>query len=166
MRLAKNAASSLLLVAGVGLTFVGLSSALGFTPGGMLASVGAIAALLYAGGVWLGRPPVPAPAAPGGIIVFDRSLRVASGPALGSPVAAQFPSAIRSIVDSHCLSALMGEASHFVCEDSAVRFVLEAAPVRDGAGVVLFGVLIVGSGAAAAVTSSATAPVASQPSAQ
>lgn len=165
MELTKNAASLLLLLAGVALTFLGLSSALGFTPAGMLASVAAIAALLYAGGVWFGRPAVPALADRGAIIVFDRSLSVASGPASGSQIAAQFPPAIRSTVDSHCLSALMGEASHFVCDDGAARFVLDAAPVRDAAGVVIFGVLIPGSAAGVEVAASSAALKTTQSSA-
>ena len=76
MRLRKNAASSLLMASGVVLTFVGLSSAFGFTPGGMVASVAAIAALLYAGGVWFGRPVATSPAGAATIIVFDRTLRI------------------------------------------------------------------------------------------
>jgi hypothetical protein len=49
--------SSLLMAAGIVLVFYGFSSALGFTVTGTLASVAAIAALLYAGGVIFGSAP-------------------------------------------------------------------------------------------------------------
>jgi hypothetical protein len=145
MRAVKNAASSLLMASGTILTFMGLSSALGFTAGGMLASLAAIAALLYAGGIWFGRRPAPAPAGPPTIIVFDRSLRVVTGESTGSPVAAFFPAAIRSEIETHCEAVLRGEPSHFVCDLAAARFVFDAAPVQNIAGVVLLGVLISGS---------------------
>jgi hypothetical protein len=84
MRVVKNAVSALLLALGVVLTFLGLSSALGFTAGGMLASVTAIAALLYAGGTWFSRRPAPTPAGSATIIVFDRALQVVTGASSGS----------------------------------------------------------------------------------
>jgi hypothetical protein len=157
MRVVHNAASSVLLACGVVLTFAGLSSALGFTPSGMLASAAAIAVLLYAGGVWLGRPPIPVSAGAATIVVFDRALRVASGPGAGSPVSAAFPDAIRSDIERHCLAALGGEPSHFVCEHGPARFAFDVAPVRNIAGVVLFGVLITGSGALESDVASAAA---------
>lgn len=146
MRAVKNAASSVLLAGGVVLTFAGLSSALGFTPSGMLASAAVIAVLLYAGGVWLGRSPAPAIGGTATIVVFDRALRVASGPGAGSPVSAAFPHSIRSDIERHCLAALEGEPSHFVCEHGPARFAFDVAPVRNIAGVVLFGVLMTGAG--------------------
>jgi hypothetical protein len=51
----KRFLSSLLMTAGIGLVFYGLNSALGFTVPGMLASVAAIASLLYAGGALFGE---------------------------------------------------------------------------------------------------------------
>lgn len=142
----KNAASSLLLACGIVLTFAGLISALGSTPVGMLASVAVIAALLYAGGVWLGRPPMPAAAGTGTIVVFDRSLRVVSGPSVGSSVATPFPREIRSEIETRCLAALRGEPAHFVCEHGNARFVFDAAPVPSLDGMAVFGVLISGAG--------------------
>ena len=145
MKLRKNAASSLLMASGVVLTFVGLSSAFGFTPGGMVASVAAIAALLYAGGVWFGRPVATSPAGAATIIVFDRTLRIVSGASVGCPVSASFPVAIRAEIETHCDAALRGEPSHFVCGHGQDRFVFDVAPVQNIAGVVLLGVVISGS---------------------
>jgi hypothetical protein len=144
MPVVKNAASSLLMASGIVLTFLGLSSALGFTAGGMLVSASAIAALLYAGGIWFGRRPASAPAGSATIIVFDRALRVASGASSGSSVSALFPAAIRAEIETHCEAALRGEPSHFVCEHAQARFVFDVAPVQNIAGVVLLGVLISG----------------------
>src|SRR3954447_5855169 len=116
MRVVKNAASSLLMALGIALTFLGLSSALGFTAGGMLASFAAIAALLYAGGTWFSRPPASAPAGPATVVVFDRSLRVVTGASLGAAVRALFPTAVRAEIETHCEAALRGERSHFICQ--------------------------------------------------
>lgn len=51
----KRFLSSLLMTAGIVLVFYGLNSALGFTVLGMLATVAAIASLLYAGGALFGE---------------------------------------------------------------------------------------------------------------
>ena len=145
MKLRKNAASSLLMASGVVLTFVGLSSALGFTPGGMLASVAAIAALLYAGGIWFGRPVPTSPAGAATIIVFDRTLRIVTRRVVRIPCVGVVPRSLRAEIETHCEAALRGEPSHFVCEHEQDRFVFDVAPVQNIAGVVLLGVLISGS---------------------
>src|SRR4051812_27947096 len=142
----RHLASSVLLAAGIVLTFTGLSSALGFTTGGMIASVAAIAALLYAGGTWLGGAPGLAPAGAGSVLLFDRSLRVASGATPGAFVMAQFPEPIRPEIEAHCRAALRGEHAHFVCEHRNARFVFDVAPVQSVDGVVLYGVLMTGAG--------------------
>jgi hypothetical protein len=147
MRFAKNAASSLLMSAGVALTFLGLSAALGFTAGGMVASAAAVAALLYAGGTWFSRPSASAPPGSATIVVFDRRLRVVTGASSGVSVSAVFPPSIRSDIETRCEAALRGEPSHFICEHHQSRFVFDVAPVQNVAGVVLFGVLISGAGA-------------------
>ena len=87
---------------GIMLVFTGLSAALGFTVIGILASVAAIAALLYAGAVWFGEAPVtPIPAgADETLIVFDRSLRVAAGGAPGVSVLARFPELLRPEIEA------------------------------------------------------------------
>lgn len=51
--------SSLLMTAGIVLVFFGFNAALGFTLIGMIASLAAIAGLLYAGGVLFGAAPEP-----------------------------------------------------------------------------------------------------------
>lgn len=60
----KRLVSSFLMAAGIVLVFYGFSSALGFTTVGVLASVAAISALLYAGGVLFGSAPATQSAAP------------------------------------------------------------------------------------------------------
>jgi hypothetical protein len=145
MRVAKNTASSLLMSLGVALTFLGLSSALGFTAGGMAASFAATAALLYAGGTWFSRTSASAPPGAATIVVFDRRLRVVTGASFGSSVSAVFPASIRSDIETRCEAALRGEPSHFICEHRQARFVFDVAPVQNIAGVVLLGVLISGS---------------------
>ena len=52
--MARRVASAILFVGGVAVIFFGLSSALGFSVTGLVASAAAIAALLYAGAVWFG----------------------------------------------------------------------------------------------------------------
>ena len=60
----KRLASSALLGLGVLFVFFGLNAALGFTPGGAIAAVAVIGALLYSGAVWFApRPPAPPTAA-------------------------------------------------------------------------------------------------------
>ena len=119
----RHLASSILLAAGIVLTFAGLSSALGFSIAGMVASVAAIAALLYAGGTWLGGAPALAPAGSGSVVLFDRSLRVAAGGTPGAFVPAQFPEPMRPEIEAHCRAALRGEHSHFACEHRNARLV-------------------------------------------
>src|SRR5262249_30751701 len=58
--------STVLLAGGVFLVFGGISSALGFSTSGIVASLAAVAALLYAGGVWFGAAPHADPS----ILVF------------------------------------------------------------------------------------------------
>jgi hypothetical protein len=147
MRLVKRALSSLLLAAGIVLVFAGLSTALGFTPLGMLASVAAIAALLYAGGVWFGGSPAQL-TAPGAdtVLVFDRLLRVVAGPATGASLLAQFPLPIRPELEMRCRLALRGEHTHFSCEHAGARISFDISPVQSVSGVVLYGIVIAGQG--------------------
>jgi hypothetical protein len=142
----KRVATSLLLACGIVLVFSGLSAALGFTVPGMLASVTAIATLLYAGAVWFGAPPaVLTPAGGDTIVVFDRSLRVAAGMTPGVSLLAQFPEPLRPEIEVRCRAALRGEHTHFVCVHRGTRFAFEIAPVQSINGMVLYGVLITGS---------------------
>jgi hypothetical protein len=146
MALSKRFASSVLLACGIVLVFVGLSAALGFTFLGVLASVAAIAALLYAGAVWFGEAPAPPAAGSGTILVFDRSLRVAAGAAPGALVLSQFPESLRPDIERRCRLALGGEPSHFACEHGGASIAFDIAPVQTTHDLVLYGVLISGSG--------------------
>jgi hypothetical protein len=143
----RQLASSLLLAAGLVMVFGGISAALGFSIPGMLASVAAIAALLYAGGIWFHTPPslVP-PAGADTIIVFDRALLVAAGASIGAPLLAQFPPSMHPELSKRCRAALRGEHAHFLCEHDGRRLSFNAAPVPMSDGAVLYGVLICGGG--------------------
>ena len=144
----KRLASSLLLATLIVLVFAGLSGALGFSVTGMVASVAAIATLLYVGTVWLAPPPpTVAPSGSETVIVFDRSLHIAAGATPGTPLLSQFPAALRDEVEAHCRAALRGEHSHFVCEVGGRRVAFDVGPVQTTAGAVLYGVLITDAGA-------------------
>src|SRR6266545_2643411 len=140
MPLVKRALSSVLLACGIVLVFAGLSTALGFTPAGLLASVAAIAALLYAGGVWFGGAP-PQLTTPGAdtVIVFDRLLHVVTGPATGGALLSQFPAPIRPELEMRCRLALRGEHTHFSCEHAGARIAFDISPVQSINGIVIAG---------------------------
>lgn len=136
-----HAGSSVLLAGGVVLVFAGLTTALGFSLPGIVASSAAIAALLYAGGVWFGGAPLPDPSA----VLFTHTLAMAGGPLAGRPVSHLFPDAIRAEIEARCREALAGGACHFVCGSGAARVRFCATPVRDAAGAVVYGLLLSGS---------------------
>jgi hypothetical protein len=133
MARAKQLAASVLFAAGIVLVFGGLSSALGFTVSGVLASVAAIAGLLYAGGIWFGAP---ARAAPSGAQMFDQRLELTTG----GPVLLQFPESLRAEIRVRCLAALAGERARFSLEGRTFQVL----PIVDVEGVVVYGVLIEG----------------------
>jgi hypothetical protein len=129
--------SYVLLAAGVLLVFMGLAAALAFSFSGMIASAAAIAALLYAGGVWFGgSTPVDS-----SVVLFTPQLTVAVGPLAGRTVAELFPIPLRKEVDALCRAALSGEARRF-SEESGTA--IDAAPVRGADGLVVYGILISG----------------------
>jgi hypothetical protein len=142
----KRLLSSVLLGCGMVLVFTGLSASLGFTLPGVLASIAAIAALLFAGGVWFGQPAVPVPAGAEAVVVFDRDLKVATGLAAGASILLRFPEPLRPDIERRCRAALRGESSHFTCDIGGRRFVFDAAPVTAGSPLVLYGVLVTASG--------------------
>jgi hypothetical protein len=154
--------SSVLLALGILLVFAGLSAAMGYTVPGMIASVGVIAALLYAGSVWFNTPPyVVAPAGAETVLVFDRELHVAAGPGAGAPLLPRFPAELRPEIEVRCWAALRGESHRFVCDARDARLIIETAPVASVTGVVLYGTLIVSKGITApSVTGSPAATVA------
>jgi hypothetical protein len=139
-----------MLALGIVLVFLGVSSSLGFTAGGMLATLAAIAALLYAGGVWFGGTTVVAPAGSERLFVFDRTLRVAAGGAPGTSLLSQFPESMQAEIGARCRAALRGESTHFLCEHAGERLEFDVAPVHASTGAVTYGVLVCGSGAAVA----------------
>src|SRR4051812_40038183 len=143
-----QAGSTVLLSGGVVLVFGGLSSALGYSLPGVLASAAAIAALLYAGGVWFGEASRGDPA----LVLFTPSLAIARGPLGGRAVSEIFPDQMRLEIDARCRAALAGAASTFTCGTGADRLDFSVTPVRDASGVVTYGLLLSGSLAAAADT--------------
>ena len=157
MRVVKRLASSVLLAGGIVFVFAGLSAALGFTAAGMLASIAAIAALLYAGGAWFGGAP-PSLATAGGletVIVFDRSLTIAAGATPGTPLLSHFPEPLRPEIETACRLALRGEHTHFDCDHAGARISFDISPVQSISGMVLYGVLIAGSGVRVAAATAA-----------
>jgi hypothetical protein len=147
MGLVKRAFSSLLLASGIVLVFTGLSTALGLTLTGLMASISAIAALLYAGGLWFGgAAPRLASAGSEAVIVFDRFLKVTAGAAPGTSLVLQFPEPLRAEIELHCRLALRGEHTHFDCEHAGSRISFDIAPISTVSGVVPYGVLITGAG--------------------
>ena len=147
MRPVKRVLSSVILTSGIVVAFAGLSLALGFTVPAMLASIALIAALLYAGGLWFGGAPTTlATAGSDLVIVFDRSLKVTAGPAPGTSLLLQFPESLRPEIEMRCRLALRGEHTHFECEHAGARIAFDIAPVQSIQGMVLYGVLISGSG--------------------
>ena len=138
------------------MVLAGLSAALGSTIVGAVVSTALVAALLYAGAVWFGGGSVNL-AAPGAdvVIVFDRALKITAGPAPGSLVVTQFPEALRSEIEMRCRLALRGEHTHFECEHAGTRRAFDISPIQSVQGVVVYGVLISGSGMVAPATSPA-----------
>ena len=142
----KRAIAQALLILGVALVFLGLINALGVTPRNLLVSLVAIGAVLYAGAVWFGVPHPRSHAIStvghGCPIVFDTRSRLVSGPKAGEPVARQFPEAARREIELHCAAALAGRSARFPCTWEGKSIVLDALPVRDGAGAIVYGLLI------------------------
>ena len=135
--------SFVLLAGGVVLVFAGLSSALGFSPIGMMASVAAIVALLYAGGIWLGTNPA---AADSQVILFTRRLEAASGAAVGRSIVDQFPKETRASIEEQCRAALDGRSARFTCGGRGYA----VSPVRSPEGAIVYGLLLSGRAAEAA----------------
>jgi hypothetical protein len=156
---AKRITSSVLLAAGIVFIFAGLTSAMGISITTVAISIAAIAALLYTGGIWFGsEPPAIATAGAEVVIVFDRSLKVTAGKAPGTSLLLQFPEPLRPEIEMRCHLALRGEHSHFECEHSGARYAFDVGPVPSIQGVVLYGVLISGSGARVPASTAAPLP--------
>ena len=132
---AHRIASFVLLAGGVLLVFAGLTAALGFSTSGVIASAAAIAALLYAGGVWLG----PSARADLSVVLFTPELTVAAGPLAGRAVVDLYPLPMRKEIDARCRAAIGGQGQRFT---PAAGRTFEAAPIRSADGAVVYGVLI------------------------
>jgi hypothetical protein len=130
-------ASFVLLAGGVLLVFAGLTIALGFSTPGVIASAAAIAALLYAGGVWFGTSAQGEAA----VVLFTPQLTVAAGPFTGRAVRDLYPEPMRRDIDERCRAAFAGEASRF---SPAAGRTFETAPVRSADGAIVYGILIAG----------------------
>jgi hypothetical protein len=136
--------STALLALGVLMVFAGLTRAFGFTLVGIVATIAAIAALLYVGGVWFGAPAAapPAAAAATPLLVFDRDRRVVSGPTVGQPLSLQFPEILRAEIEQRCRMALAGTATRFPCLHNGRMVVFDAIPVRTADGTIVYGILL------------------------
>ena len=149
--------ASTLLGVGVVLVFAGYSAALGFTAFGVLASVAAIATLMYAGATWFPRTATKAAdtteATP--LVVFDRSRRIVGGDAAGELLELQFPEILRGEVQRHCAAALHGASTRFPCLQNGRMVVFEALPVRAADGSIIYGILIRSSAEPSAVAATA-----------
>jgi hypothetical protein len=147
MSVLKHAFASVLLGWGVALVFAGLSSARGFTVTGILASLAAIATLLYAGGVWFGGAPLsPAPVGSPRVVVFDPLLRVAAGTGARRSLSllSLFPKPLRPEIELRCRAALRGEHAHFVVDHAGARVAFDITPLPTTSGKINYGVLISG----------------------
>ena len=131
---------TLLLAGGVFLVFGGLGSALGFSTSGILASLAAVIALLYAGGVWFGGASHADPS----VVVFTPELTVASGVLSGRRVADLFDDGMRRDIEVGCREALCGRPFRFSSGTGSSKRAFEAAPVHGADGLVICGVLLSG----------------------
>ncbi len=129
--------STALLMMGVGLVFAGMTSAMHFTPAGIVATVATIAGLLYAGGVWFGGAATGDPS----IVIFDRRLMSVSGSHPGRPVSDMFPLHVRREVEQRCRDAFDGRSTRFSMTDGGP---FEVAPIRTANGLIAYGILLSG----------------------
>ena len=136
----------MLLAGGVFLVFGGMSSALGFSTSGIVASLAAIAALLYAGGVWFGE----APRADASHVLFTPGLSVAGGALQGRRVVDLFEADMTREIEAACRAAIEGRPSRFSCGRGESKQTFEAVPVHGADGRVLYGILLSGAGLEAA----------------
>lgn len=132
--------STVLLAGGVLLIFGGISSALGFSTSGIVASLAAIAALLYAGGVWFGEAPRADPS----IVLFTPDLSIVGGGLKGRRVGELFEDSMRHPIEAACRAAFDGRSQRFSCGNGSAERTFEVSPVRGADGFVAYGVLLTG----------------------
>ncbi|MGH9310491.1 MAG: hypothetical protein ACRD1U_14025 [Vicinamibacterales bacterium] len=150
--------SSVLLGAGVGLVFLGLSASFGFTAGGMIASLIAVGVLMYAGAIWAAPGPSRLAASPVALVVFDRDRRIVSGGVPGESLTAQFPEMLRPEIGRRAEAALGGSTERFPCLHGGRFVVFEVLPVRDAQGAIVYGILLSTEGEPAAIAASGPYP--------
>jgi hypothetical protein len=132
--------ASVLLALGVLLVFAGFTAAMGFTAWGILASVAAVAALVFAGATWFGSSAPRPSASP--LLVFDRDRRIVTGEAAGQPLISVFPHILQPEIDRHCAAALSGTGGRFRCLQNGQMVIYDVLPVRTHDGVVAYGILL------------------------
>ena len=125
----KRLASSLLLGAGTLLVFSGFSAALGFTVTGVVASVAAVAGLLYAGGVLFGERP-----SSGTVLIFDETLTLTCG----TPLLSVFPRGTHDAVRACAIGALAGQRGTFMVGQRSYH----VAPVALGTALGRYGAVL------------------------
>ena len=134
--------SLVLMAAGIVFVFAGLNRAIGWSTLGIFASTAVVAALLYSGAIWFGAPAKRDPPALDAVVVFDQSLRVASGALRGVSLASCLPAPMRADVEAHCTAALAGAGARFSCESAGGRLQFDAVPVRAADGRIVYGLLM------------------------
>jgi hypothetical protein len=133
MPAARRLTSSLLLAGGIVLVFAGINAALGYSAPGIVASVAAIAGLLYAGAAWGQSAPGPTR-----VLVFDHHLQLTTG----EPLLARFPEDQRDEVRAKATATLAGARASVLLEGRPMLM----APITSDAGAVLYGAIVESSG--------------------
>jgi hypothetical protein len=137
----KQVVSTVLLASGVMLVFAGVTRSVGFSPLGIAASLAAVVALLYSGAVFFGSPP-PSTDSSDTVFVFDRTFRLVSGPHRGLPIRAVLPALASADLESRCAAVLDGSSERLSFALGSRRMQIDAVPVRDASGTILYGMLI------------------------
>ena len=127
----RRIASSLLLAGGIVLVFAGMNAPLGFSTSGVVASVAAIAALLYAGATWFGGPAI---ARRERVLVFDHTLRLTTG----DPLLARFPDTARDEIRAKATATLAGARAALIVDGRTLLMV----PIISDTGMILYGAVV------------------------
>lgn len=127
----RRAVSTLLLAGGVFLVFAGINAALGFSLAGMVASVAAIAGLLYAGAVWFGAESA---STSDRVLIFDHSLQLMSG----APLLRRFPDARKDEIRAKATATLAGARASVIVDGRTLLMV----PVISDTGLILYGAVV------------------------
>ena len=137
-----RALSLVLLLAGIIFVFAGLNLAIGWSTLGVVSAAAVVAALLYSGAIWFGSPVRRDAPALDTVVVFDRSLRVASGALRGAALTSCFPPSMRTDLEKHCTAALGGVGARFSYVSDGARREFDAVPVRAADGHIVYGLLM------------------------